>query len=430
MGHDMKATEVFTPGTLPRYTYVSRDEQERSLQRALEVSGYLVAVSGPSKSGKTVLCEHVLGEDKLILLAGGGIRDEASFWDRLRSKLEIPAGTAITTTLSNSSQLLSEVKAGIHIPFIAKGEGKVGGVMGDGRSSATTETNVAPDALSLLQYIRDSKRVLVLDDFHYIPEQVRRALSEQFKEAARRDCKIILVSVDYRSDAVTHSNPDLLGRVVGIAIPLWTPVQLHKIAMQGFPLLNIVSTEDFQRELSYESFRSPQLMQANCLQLCYALDIDETLPTKKVIARNDVNLIDVFRRTAMLANCQSAIDIFLSYVKIRQKNEAIYLLRNGRTVNLPEFILRGLAFGNSRELDKNYQQLLADMESLIQIGKDFRRVVMPALDKYTELRKQREDVASVPIEWDRQRMMLYVTDPYLMFYLRWGKGWASHFLSG
>lgn len=426
---DMKSIEIFTPGTLPRHTYVSRDEQERALQRALEVAGYLVAITGPSKSGKTVLCEHVLGEERLVLLAGGGVRDEDDFWSRLRSKLALPVGTAKTTTLSTTAQLSGEGKAGLSIPFIAFGEGKIGGTIGDGRSSATTETHTSTDGMSLLRHIRDTGRVVVLDDFHYLPDKVRRSLAEQFKEAARQECKIILVSVDFQSDAVARANPELLGRVVGIAIPSWTPLQLEKIAEQGFPLLNLNPTEDLVRVLCYESLRSPQLMQALCLQLCFSLNIESTLQRTKRVASVEANLEHVFRQTAMLANCQSAIDIFVAQAKQKHKSDPEFNLQSGRVVSLAELILRALAFGTGGTIEKTYQQLLADMEFLRQGGKDLTRSVIPALDRYADSRKRLGEAESTSIGWDRGRLTLSVTDPYLMFYLRWGKGWANRFSS-
>jgi predicted AAA+ superfamily ATPase len=60
------ATDVFTPSAFPKRTYVRREEDrlERRLRDALETPGEVISVSGPSKSGKTVLVERVVGEDK------------------------------------------------------------------------------------------------------------------------------------------------------------------------------------------------------------------------------------------------------------------------------------------------------------------------------------------------------------------------------
>ena len=59
----MKPTDVFTPSDYPVHTYVTRSEEdlEERLRQALGTPGEVVSVSGPSKSGKTVLIEKVAG---------------------------------------------------------------------------------------------------------------------------------------------------------------------------------------------------------------------------------------------------------------------------------------------------------------------------------------------------------------------------------
>ena len=56
--------KVFTPGGQPSITYVGREhlKLEDAVREPL-VKGYSInVVTGPTKSGKTVLCRHVLSE--------------------------------------------------------------------------------------------------------------------------------------------------------------------------------------------------------------------------------------------------------------------------------------------------------------------------------------------------------------------------------
>jgi hypothetical protein len=75
---NMKAKDVFTPGTLPKHTYYDRSDLhlEQNLLDAVDTPGMIAAVSGPSKSGKTVLCESVIGLGSMLLVTGGGINSE------------------------------------------------------------------------------------------------------------------------------------------------------------------------------------------------------------------------------------------------------------------------------------------------------------------------------------------------------------------
>src|SRR5690554_1983621 len=96
----MKATEIFTPSDYPIYTYVNRNEDrmEDRLREALSTPGEIVSVSGPSKSGKTVLIEKIAGRDNLITVTGAGLNDAAQIWDRALDWMGTPTQTTETTT--------------------------------------------------------------------------------------------------------------------------------------------------------------------------------------------------------------------------------------------------------------------------------------------------------------------------------------------
>lgn len=71
-----KAIKVFTPTDVPTITYVERvqDNYEELLRQAFEIPKMIVSISGPSKSGKTVLVKKVVGVDNLIHVYGASIK--------------------------------------------------------------------------------------------------------------------------------------------------------------------------------------------------------------------------------------------------------------------------------------------------------------------------------------------------------------------
>ncbi|MCI8731988.1 MAG: ATP-binding protein, partial [Lachnospiraceae bacterium] len=72
----LKAEDVFRPGAFPEYTYISRKSTvsdlpyEFRLMQAIKVSGFLTSLVGPSKMGKTILCEKVIGFEKIVEVSG------------------------------------------------------------------------------------------------------------------------------------------------------------------------------------------------------------------------------------------------------------------------------------------------------------------------------------------------------------------------
>src|SRR6266851_286567 len=96
MGTPLQLREVFTPGGLPSVTYISRDhlELEKKVGEGLARGFAFVVVTGPTKSGKSVLCNKVLDAHKLVSLEGGLIRSETDFWAHIASKLNIASGSS------------------------------------------------------------------------------------------------------------------------------------------------------------------------------------------------------------------------------------------------------------------------------------------------------------------------------------------------
>ena len=61
-----RVRDVFVAGGMPVLTYVGRADVtlEKSLRSEINEGYKLITITGPTKSGKTVLARHVLGKEK------------------------------------------------------------------------------------------------------------------------------------------------------------------------------------------------------------------------------------------------------------------------------------------------------------------------------------------------------------------------------
>src|SRR5450759_3219604 len=106
--------EVFVAGGQPTYTYVERSAEhiELKLARAIATPNQIVSLSGPTKTGKTVLCRRTLGKRQFVWIDGGQVKSSDDFWSRVCYELNLPDSSESTTA--------SESKAGIEgsIPLV------------------------------------------------------------------------------------------------------------------------------------------------------------------------------------------------------------------------------------------------------------------------------------------------------------------------
>lgn len=219
----MKITEIFTPSDYPLHTYVKREEDriEERLREALNTPGEIVSVSGPSKSGKTVLIEQVAGRDNLITVTGAGIANAAEIWERALDWMGAPTSVVQSTTNTISGTASGGAKGSAGIPLLGAvtAEGSVG--IGGSRATAGSETRARSGLLQVVREIANSSYVLLLDDFHYMAPSVQTEVAKQIKDAARQGVKIVTASVPHRSDDVVRSNPELRGRVRAVDTRPW-----------------------------------------------------------------------------------------------------------------------------------------------------------------------------------------------------------------
>lgn len=416
----MKATDIFTPGFLPKYTYNNREKLklEQRLQDALNTKGFICSVSGPSKSGKTVLCESVIGESKILLITGGGINEESIFWQKIRKKLKLPSSQSISNDTSGTLETTGKIENGFSVPFLLNakvgGEGKVSRV----NSSGVINEYEGPNGTELLEFIGQQGYSLVIDDFHYIDKSVQSSLAEQFKEAARLGTSIVVVSVTHRSDDAVRANPDLRGRVYSIDIPYWEKHELRFIAEKGFTLLNIKPEPTLIERFLSESVSSPQLMQAICLQFCRDIKCHDTLDQHKNVDLNQEEIGVLLRNTTSLANCKTAFDIILTGAKSRgTERKTHYLKDNGKSGDVYYIILKALATGEP-VLTLPYAKLKERIEELVPSDPPRGVGIIQALQQMHKAVSDKLGEDRV-LEWDEDKEFLSIPDPYFLYYLRW-----------
>jgi hypothetical protein len=282
----LKAQEVFVPGAYPQHTYITRKDEsfEEVLRDSLSTPGQVVSLSGPSKSGKTVLVEKVVGRDLLIPVSGASLQRPDDVWDRVLDWMDVPSSTSGSRTFGGKIGAEVGAKGSVELKLIAKGEASgvaKGEVTGEAGSGTIRERR---GLTQVVDEIGNSDFVVLLDDFHYMNRDVQAEVAKTLKEAVRLGVKIVTAAVSHRGDDVVRANPELRGRVRAIDLRYWSRDELRQIADTGFHLLNAEVESRAVDIFTEESAGSPQLMQLLCLQACFVLGIREKTILKQTAA--------------------------------------------------------------------------------------------------------------------------------------------------
>lgn len=391
---ELRAEDVFRPGAFPEYTYISRKSAvsnlpyEFRLSQAIKVAGFLTSLVGPSKMGKTILCEKVIGFDRIVEISGADFNGDVDFWKLVATK----AGLAYEGQFSTE-----------HI--ITDTQDKYG---------KKEEYSLSKD--KIIDYYNKENRILVIDDFHYAPEEKRMLVAQQLKDAIRRGFKAIVVSLPHRADEAIRQNADLSGRLSLINIEAWKVEDLKEIAKIGFSKLNIKIEDKVAQMIAVESLSSPQLMQYICLNVCTILEMDSL---NKGVVEEEL-LETAYQYTTANFEYSDVVALMKKGPNTRGKDRNQFTAKDGKKYDLYELIVKSIA-ENPPMMKLDFDTIKKRINELIidECKKPTQQAIKESLVKLQELLNEREDIFKV-LDW--KEGILYILDPLFLFYLRWGGG--------
>jgi hypothetical protein len=414
----LRASEVFTPGSFPTHTYVERSgERLEEALRAIHTPGQVVSLVGPSKSGKTVLVEKVVGRDSLITVTGAGIQSADDIWRRVLDWMGSPTTHTRGSTTSGKIGAEAGVSGSASLFGLAKATGEAKGDIEVGRE---VEKSTSFDRTGLPQIVKEigsSEFVVLVDDFHYMPREVQLEAAKSLKEAVRLGVKLCTAAVRHRGDDLVRANPELRGRVRAVDLEYWSSTDLTKIAVAGFAELNLNLDRTSLEKLVLEAAGSPQLMQLLCLNTCFVLGHRAKVDEATTVTVTSDQLKAILEQVSASTDFRSLVDVLDAGPKTRGTERKLYEFTDGSKGDVYRCVLKAVAEDPPR-LSFSYDELTKRTARICReespVGSSVvgtcLHISRLALDKFPNERA---------IDWDEQKQILDIPDPYLLFYLRW-----------
>lgn len=263
--------------------YVIRESVDGKFVESLSRDQHIV-VYGSSKQGKTCLRKYNLIDTDYINVIC------SNRWDlrQLHTSILKAAGYTVegtkTESISGQYKVSAKLTGGVKALF-ASGQAEVGGETGQATDTTTTETPLELDAsdvndiIAALDYAKAPK-FLVLEDFHYLPEETQRDFAVALKafHEASAYC-FIVVGVWLDENRLIQHNGDLTGRVIAVNADKWTPEELREVVKSGEKLLKVEFDDGFVDSLIENSFDSVWIVQEVCRKACELAGVFQTQGT-------------------------------------------------------------------------------------------------------------------------------------------------------
>lgn len=393
--------DVFVAGGMPSVTYVPRTNLRLEEQLKGEINeGYkLICVTGPTKSGKTVLARHVIGRDQSALVNGGQIENSSELWGQILQDVDLPDAETINSEGEISTGISWLISTQLSL------------------SRGTSQTFSNTNKKTILSYLREKNLALIVDDFHYLPTGIQKELIRSLKSEIFEGLTAILIAVPHRAFDAIGAEREMEGRFAHIEIPTWEPDELRQISGKGFPELKMNVSDDCCSSFSNEAYGSPLLMQRFCNRLCTWYDIDQTLLTQKNFNPSDKAKSDIYEAVARQFGFP-AFEKLSKGPQSRSKRIDRSLADGSGQMDIYQCVLKAVA--NTGPKKKIHYNEIRDELRKILVDTDIpqKHEVSSALGHMSSIAK--DEIQGEPVlEWNDD--YLHLTDPFLMFFMRWSQ---------
>ncbi len=266
----LRTRNVFVPGGQPDYTYVDRNDHrlEDEIRSATDNLCKLVTVTGPTKSGKSVLTKRVFPRQNAVWIDGGSVAQEDDMWSQVVEQLDGSVSTSASTERATTTAGSLDLGGDIGIQAIAKVTGKLGISHARTGKSVTTRSRVSTSRVAALRQLQQSKRPLIIDDFHYLTPELQGTIVRALKALIFDGHPTILLAIPHRRYDADRVEREMTSRVRQVVIPPWSRDELRKIPNAGLPLLNATADDGVIELFVAEALGSPHLVQEFFQELC------------------------------------------------------------------------------------------------------------------------------------------------------------------
>ena len=272
-----RATEIFTPTTPARLTFVERDAINDQLVDAIRLPGKQVVVFGHSGSGKTTLLVN-----KLDQLYENYVTTRCTK-DITFEQLLLSAFDQLNVFYTKAKGAKKEVRKS---SMLATDYFGIKAQLGHARTSVSTdsEERVLPPQLTpqnLAEFLGAAERCWLLEDFHKAPEDVRESLSQNMKVFMDTAdsyplVKIIALGAVDSARLVIEYDPEMRNRVSEIEVPLMSNQEIEQIVQRGTELLNVKFSPDVIEGIVWFANGMAATAHALCLNVCHVIGADVT----------------------------------------------------------------------------------------------------------------------------------------------------------
>ncbi|MFZ6041170.1 hypothetical protein ACOV11_11835 [Vibrio natriegens] len=269
----MNVEDVFGVSGKQVASYVERVHVDDKFKDALRTDKQII-VYGSSKQGKTALVKKYIPYEDNILISLSPKTTLKDIYQSILRKSGVVLKTSYTEGTGDTTKVKSKASIQGAVAMVMKGKVEVG--LEKDRIAKTDEQydeiefNLElPDDVADLIHRVGHKKVVILENFHYLPEELQRTFAYDLRTFQDLKIRFIILGVWKEANRLAQYNGELQDRVYEIPVEPWLEEDFREIARKGEVLLNIKFATVILEQCIENAFSSVGVFQELLKNTCF-----------------------------------------------------------------------------------------------------------------------------------------------------------------
>lgn len=278
----MKLEHVFGVSRDPVASYVERKSVDDALATALAETRQII-IYGSSKQGKTSLLLRHLSDDKRVTVHCGPTTTAEDIYRSFLRQRGVEITTEKTSGTSRDIGTSISAKFTAMIPFFgsgtaeAKGDVKAGAKEDVKRKAIEFNLANAQDIGELLLALEGAGIFYVLENFHYLTDDVQRQLAFDLRTFEEMGLRFVILGVWRERNRLVQYNGDLQDRIAEVPVEPWEVSDFQRIVDEGSKILRLTFSPEVAERIFSKAHGSVAVVQELLKKFCEKCKIAESI---------------------------------------------------------------------------------------------------------------------------------------------------------
>lgn len=270
----MKIEDVFGVSGKQVASYLERENVDSRFIDALRTDKQII-VYGASKQGKTALVKKYINYDDNILISLSPKTELKDIYQSILRKSGVILRTSYSEGTGDKSKVSTKATIKGAVAMVLKGEVNLGYDKEKSKNISEQYDEIEfnlqlPDDVADLIHRVGNKKIVILENFHYLPEELQRSFAFDLRTFQDLRIRFIILGVWKEANRLAQFNGELLDRVSEIPVEPWSEDDFRLICRKGESILNITFSSVILNECIENAFSSvgvfQELLKNTCIE--------------------------------------------------------------------------------------------------------------------------------------------------------------------